>query len=305
MRLIQVRRNMNHLFIVNPVAGKGKALRFVKRIQREAKKVLEDFSLKITHYPGHATEIAREFVKKGPCRIYSVGGDGTLNEVVNGMAGSSSSLAVIPAGSGNDFMRSISEKYDLQHIIPKCIRGTDIPVDLVKVNDKYFINVSSMGFDSDVAHATNIIKKIPLIPSQISYLLGILAALIKCKSYPLKVYIDGECIEDEMLLAVIANGRYYGKGIKPAPLARFDDGYLDVCLVRKKRRLEILRLLPRFAKGKHDSIEGVSFYRGKNVMIQCSSNVRVNLDGEVEQLNEVLYEIIPGGIKIAVPASNT
>jgi YegS/Rv2252/BmrU family lipid kinase len=292
---------MNHLFIVNPVAGKGRALRFVKRIQREAREVLKDFTLRITRYPGHATEIVRELRKKGPCRIYSVGGDGTLNEVVNGMAGSRNSIAVIPAGSGNDFIRSIVKKTDLKHIIQKCIKGREIPVDLVKVNDKYFINVSSMGLDGDVAHATNMIKRIPLIPSQISYFLGILITLIKCRSYPLKIHIDGQCVEDDMLLAVIANGCYYGKGIKPAPLAQFDDGLLDVCLVKKKKRLEILYLLPRYMKGRHEGIKGVSFYKGKSIRIQCNGNVMMNLDGEVEKLTEASYEIIPGGIMVAVP----
>ncbi len=296
---------MNHLFIVNPVAGKGRALAFVKRIKKEAGEVLKNFTLRITRYAGHATEIARDYLKKGPCRIYSVGGDGTLNEVVNGMAtaGSKNTLAIIPAGSGNDFIRSIikSEKPDLKNIIKDCIKGRDVPVDLVKVNNKYFINVSSIGLDGDVTHNANQIKKIPLIPSQISYYLGILVTLIKCKSYPLKIHIDGRLVQDDMLLSVIANGSYYGRGIKPAPMARFDDGLLDICLIQKKKRFEILRLLPRYIKGTHNGIKGVSFYQCKKIRIQSDNNVSMNVDGDVEQIKDVSYEIIPNGIMVVVP----
>jgi len=294
---------MNHLFIVNPVAGKGRALSFVKRIKKEAGEVLKKFTLRITRYPGHATEIVKDYIKKGPCRIYSIGGDGTLNEIVNGMAGSKNTLAIIPAGSGNDFIRSIinDKKPDLKNIVKDCIKGKDIPVDLVKVNDKYFINVSSIGLDGDVTHNANMIKKIPLIPSQISYYLGILVALIKCRSYPLKIQIDDKFIEDNMLLSVIANGSYYGRGIKPAPMARFDDGLLDVCLIRKKKRFEILRLLPRYIRGSHEGIKGVSFHKGEKIRIQCNSNVSMNVDGDVEQIKDVSYEIIPHGIMVVVP----
>jgi len=293
--------HMKHLFIVNPVAGKGKALKVLDKIRNIIRKKTGDFDVKLTEHPGHATEIAREYSEKGVERIYSVGGDGTLNEVLNGIAGTGSSLGVIPAGSGNDFSKSIHKVPDVDKIIEGTISNSSTPVDIAKLNDRYFLNVSSLGFDAEVAYCANRIKNKSIIPSSISYYLSILLTLGKCQSYRMQIDIDGTSLEDDILLAAIANGRYYGNGILPAPQAKIDDGVLDVCLVRKKTRLDILRLFPKYAVGKHGDIDGVSFHRGKRIHILCDKPVAVNLDGEVEFHDEAYFEIVPKGINLLVP----
>jgi YegS/Rv2252/BmrU family lipid kinase len=290
-----------HLFIVNPIAGKGRALKVLDKIRSIIRKKTGDFDVKLTEHPGHATEIAREYSKKGVPRIYSVGGDGTLNEVLNGIVGTKSSLGVIPAGSGNDFSRTIHAKADVDEIIEGTISNSSIPVDIVKLNSRYFLNVSSIGFDAEVAYTANRIKTKAFVPGGLSYYLGILLTLGKCQSYRMKIDIDGTCFEDEMLLVAVANGRYYGNGVLPAPMAKIDDGILDVCLVRKKPRLDILRLFPKYAAGKHGDIEGISFHRGKRIHIICDIPVAVNMDGEVERHSEALFEIIPVGVNLLVP----
>ncbi|MDD4494515.1 MAG: diacylglycerol kinase family lipid kinase [Eubacteriales bacterium] len=292
---------MKHLFVVNPTAGKGKAEKYVERIGKEAGGLLEEYEIKITEYPGHATEIVKEHVSKEKYRIYSVGGDGTLNEVTNGMAGSDSELAVIPAGSGNDFIRSVTSDDPKKNIISRTIRGKAAPVDLVKVNDRYFINISSMGLDAEVAYFANKLKETKFVPGFLSYYLGLICTLVKCRSHHLKLIIDDQEVEEDALLVAVANGRYYGKGILPAPQAHFDDGLLDICLIEKKGRLEIIRLFPKYVKGKHADIPGVRFFTCKNVKISTSSSIAINLDGEVSRINEASYEIIPHGILVVYP----
>lgn len=296
---------MKHLFVVNPVAGKGKAEKFIDRINVEAKVLLEEYEIAVTEYPRHATEIVREHVSRERCRVYSVGGDGTLNEVVNGMAGSDSVLAVIPAGSGNDFIRTVTSDDYKKDIIARTIRGNEAPVDLVKVNDSYFINVSSMGLDAEAAYNANQLKKVPLVPGALSYYLGLIGVLVRCKSYKMKVTMDEVTVEGDFLLAVVANGKFYGKGILPAPRADFQDGKLDICLIDRKRRLEITYLFPQYIKGKHTNIKGVNFYTSKDVHIISEDSVAVNMDGEVSRMIEATYHVIPNGIQVVFPAPYT
>ncbi|MDD4189652.1 MAG: diacylglycerol kinase family lipid kinase [Eubacteriales bacterium] len=293
---------MKHLFVVNPVAGKGRALGFVETIRIEAAVLTDDYEIVFTEYPGHATEIVKEHVGKEQCRVYSVGGDGTVNEIVNGLIGSSSTLAVIPAGSGNDYLRSIYEDDVYESIVSRTIRGIEKPIDVVKVNDRCCANVSSMGLDAEAAYMANKIKHIPLIPGGLSYILGLVVTLIKCKSYNMKITMDSEVIEGRMLAVVVANGKYYGNKIMPAPRADISDGILDICLIRKKGRLEILKLFPRYIKGKHEGLRGITFHRCNHVHIISTDSVPINLDGEVTRIDEATFDILPGALQIVVPA---
>jgi YegS/Rv2252/BmrU family lipid kinase len=293
---------MEHLFIINPVAGKGKALKFIKEIKSLFVNSGKKYSIRITEKPGHATEIAREYTKKGSLRVYSVGGDGTLNEVINGMVGSNSSLAIIPTGSGNDFIKSvISSSLEPKDILMRAINGKVRLTDLAKVNEKYFINISSIGFDAEVVYNTNKIKKLPGIPGKLAYILGAIITLFKYNNNYLKVNIDGHYIETKSLLTAVANGRYYGGGMLPTPNAEIDDGQFDICLISEVNRFKIFRFLPRFIKGLHGSLKEVSFYRGKKITIECDRDLTINIDGEVNKVRKASFEIIPKGIRIVVP----
>ncbi|HHW48289.1 MAG TPA: diacylglycerol kinase family lipid kinase [Clostridiaceae bacterium] len=294
---------MEHLFIINPVAGKGKALKFIKEIKNLFVNSGKKYLIKITEKPGHATEIAREYTRKGCLRVYSVGGDGTLNEVVNGMVGSNSSLAIIPAGSGNDFIKSIvNSNMEPKDILVRAINGSKVRLaDLAKVNERYFINISSIGFDAEVVYNTNKIKKLPCIPGKLAYILGVLITLFKYNNYYLKVTIDGQYIETKSLLTAVANGRYYGGGMLPTPNAEIDDGQFDICLISEVNRFKIFRFLPRFIKGLHGNLKEVSFYRGKKITIECDKDLAINIDGEVNKVRKASFEIIPKAISIVVP----
>lgn len=298
---------MDHLFIINPVAGQGKPLKLIPEIKKIFSSRDDAFNIEITERPGHATDIVKRYTSKKKHRVYSIGGDGTLNEVLNGMVNSGSSLAVIPAGSGNDFSRNLnititSNRYGYD-ILNRTVNGKEEPVDIVKINNRYFINISSVGLDAEVANTTNKLKSTGLFRGSFAYLAGIFATLLKYNSHILRVTIDGQTFEKESLLLAVANGKYYGGGIQPAPDASINDGLLDVCFVKKMNVFRIIKLLPLYIKGKHGGLEEVSFYKGKKIEVSNNHEMALNIDGEISMVKQAVYEIIPKGINIIIPCS--
>ncbi len=298
---------MKHIFIINPKAGKGRATELIPFIHEFFKDKDEEFIIRVTEYPGHATEIAKEYSSSEENRIYSVGGDGTVNEVINGIAGTQSSLGVIPAGSGNDFIRSIANPSDIQDFTIRTINGEDKYIDLAKANDKYFINISSIGFDADVVYNADKFKKVPGITGSMAYVISIIYTVLKKKISKIKLHIDDKEMNLNILLAAIANGRFYGGGMLAAPEAKIDDGLFDICLVGEANRFQILSLFPKYIKGQHGQLDEVQFFRGKKILIESNEELRLNIDGEIFSSCTIAFEMIEKGMKVIFPkvGSNT
>jgi YegS/Rv2252/BmrU family lipid kinase len=293
---------MKHIFIINPVAGKGKALEVIPYIKEYFTHNPEDYEIKLTDYQGHATQIARQYAQQDACRIYSVGGDGTVNEIANGIAGTNAILGVIPAGSGNDFIRSINVNGDVRDIIAGTIEGGVRRIDLARINDKFFINIASIGFDAEVVYNAMKFKKVPLVSGSLAYILSIVYTVIQKKICKVSIEIDGKYYEKKLLLAAIANGRFYGGGMLPVPDAQLEDGLFDVCLVSKIGRLKILRLFPKYMKGEHGDMEEVSFIKASNITISSKEDMCVNIDGEIITSKKVNFEILKQAIKVIFPS---
>lgn len=294
---------MKHFFIVNPAAGKGKTVKRIPEIQEYCESHGLSYEIVITEYPGHATEIAKEHSSAQTLRFYSVGGDGTLNEVLNGMAGSGSSLAVIPCGSGNDFIRSIVGEKIPDDIIPATIEGAEQLIDYARVNDKYFVNIMSLGFDAEVAYQTGHFKKLPLISGKIAYILGILSTIIICKNEQMELKTDDEVLKGKCLLIAAGSGRYYGGGVHALPDAVIDDGLFDICYVGAMKRLQILRLFPKYMKGIHRSIPGVRLLQSKKVEITLDKPVPFNRDGEIILADKAVLEMFHKSLPFVFPTS--
>jgi YegS/Rv2252/BmrU family lipid kinase len=258
----------------------------------------------MTKYPGHATELASVYSKTGNHRIYSVGGDGTLNEVLNGMAGSGCSLASIPAGSGNDFIKSFCVDTSLKNIIARTVEGTGKLIDIASANGKLYANISSVGFDAQVVYNTMKYKTLPLITGKMAYTLGILSAIKKSASKALDINMDGKRIQTQALLLAAGNGRFYGGGKMALPEADMTDGLLDICLVDKVSRLKILALFPKYIKGKHGALKMVHFYKCRKVVIRSEEPIAMNIDGEISVVNKAEFEIKPKGLNFIVPKSS-
>lgn len=292
---------MKHLFIVNPAAGKGRTLKLIPEIKEYCDNHGLIYEIAVTEYPGHATEIANVHSSSQTLRIYSVGGDGTLNEVLNGMVKSGSSLAVIPCGSGNDFIRSIVGEDIPKDIVRLTVEGSERLIDYAMVNDKYFINITSLGFDAEVAFQTIRYKKWPLITGKMAYILGILSTILICKNHPMELKLDHEDLSGKTLLIAVGNGKYYGGGILALPEAEIDDGLFDICYVEAMSRLNILRLFPKYMKGQHNSIKGVHQYRSKKVEIKLTKPLPMNRDGEIILSQNAVFELFPKELPFVFP----
>lgn len=292
-----------HLFIVNPVAGKGHTLKIIPEIEALMEKHSLPYQIAITEAPGHATDIAKEYIKKSNnLKIYAVGGDGTLNEVLQGVVGSDTCLGIIPAGTGNDFIKSFCAIKDPVKLLPFLIHAEAVPVDVCQMNERYFLNIASAGFDADVVASTQRLKRLPLMKGKIAYIGGILLALIRKKNIKATFYLDDEkIVMESLLLAAFANGRYYGGGMSPVPDAKPDDGFLDVCLIEGMNRIKILFFFPRLIKGTHTRMRGVTLKRCRSLRMECPQMVHVNADGELSRSTTAEIHLIPRGLKFLKP----
>ncbi len=291
---------MNHLFIINPQAGKGKGLKYIELIKKLFKGREDQYFIELTQGPGDATQIVKRYVSAGDYRVYSVGGDGTLNEVLNGMVNSYSSLAVIASGSGNDFYRNMDDEAG-ESMLCRTINGVEKHVDIGKVNGRYFLNVASAGIDAEVAYNADRFKKLPLFNGMAAYAAGVFYTVFKYKSFDSNVTIGNSCQNKETLLFAVANGKYYGGGMKIAPLADISDGQLDIYHVDKMNPFKIILLFPKLIKGIHGTVREVSYSRSTKVNISSEQDFLLNIDGEISRVREASFEIIPKGLKMVFP----
>lgn len=301
---------MNHLFIINPVAGKGKGIKIIGLLEEIFKnKENESYEFKITEYHGHGKEIAEEYLKDNVSKIYSIGGDGTANEILNGIMNSKlenlKGFGIIPFGSGNDFIKTISEKRyknnkeDIKKFIEKIIDSEEKYIDIGIINESYFLNIASMGFDADVVFNG---KKIKFLPPSMIYFFGVIYTIANLNSYSLEVQVnDQEKFMDKYLLIAAGNGKYYGGGMKVLPYSDCEDGLLDICFIHPVKRSKILRLLYRFMKGRHECIKEVNLSKCKSISIKSNEEISIQVDGEIMKGRELNLRVSDLKIPIIIP----
>lgn len=244
--------------------------------------------------------MAKELSQTDICRFYSVGGDGTLNEVVSGIVGTSSEVVVIPCGTGNDFLRSISKYNSLRKIVTSSITCQATKTDILKLNqNKYCINVLNAGFDAMVAKNVDNFRIFNFLSGKMKYNLSIFYTLLKNKNYKFKIRIDDQKIyKGSFTLAVIANGKYYGGGIKPCPDAIVTDGILNTCIIDATRIRQKIFLLPSYTKGEHLKYPQAHIDTAKKVAIVSTRRFPVSIDGEVFYTNKLSIEVLKDAINI-------
>lgn len=259
---------MKYVFIVNPISGAGNAEKIAKNIDKICLKENLDFKIRYTTKPKEATKLAHEY-KDDKCIIYSVGGDGTLLEVLSGIIGSKNMIGVIPAGSGNDFYKSLSE-YD----------KLEVKTDVGKINDRYFLNVAAIGIDAEVADNAKIMKKRNIPSSQI-YNASILYTFFKYKFKKLEITIDKNKTNGSYTIVAICNGKYYGGGYKIGPNAKINDGKFDIYLADEMPKRKIINLIPKLKKGLHESSSYIKKVKDDNIRIESKSSIVCTIDGEI------------------------
>jgi len=303
---------MKHIFIVNPVAGTGNAeeklIPQIKTFLRNA-----DFDFEI-HRSLNKAEIGsycrQRASKEDDVRFYACGGDGTVNDVVNGIYGfENAQLAIIPCGSGNDFVRNFSNKENFFNI-EKQTKGNVELVDLIKMTTEsgstsYAINMLNIGTDCDVAFESSEMKRLPLVKGSGSYALAAMKILPEKRVYRLQYENDGLTYTEDTMLCAVANGRYCGGGFKSCPKANLTDGLMDIAVVYPIKGPKLVQMLLKYHEGKHlddkNADKYVKYFKANKFKLSPVSKVNVCIDGECIQFESTEFEILPKGIKVVVP----
>ena len=289
-------------FIVNSTAGRGKTGKKISKLVTTLNEHKLDFEIELTKAPKHATQLAVDAIKKGFQNIISVGGDGTLNEVVNGVMLSGKAeevnIGIIPEGGGNDFAANFNLSSNIDKAVDILQKFSLRKIDVGKIEDNYFINALGIGFDARVAVISNTIKYLNGLPR---YLVAVLKALFSLKMVEAEIKIDTCTLNDPFLLLSIGNGLSTGGGFLLTPQARVDDGLLDICLINKVNRRRVLSLLPAAIKGKHLKEPEVVIHQTRKIEITTKEPIPIYYDGELPKLNDPLHftiELLPNKLNL-------
>jgi len=295
--------------IVNLTAGGGKPHKHLNTVSKYLKENGLNFKMRTTSHQGEAVELAQKAADNGAELIVSVGGDGTVNEIVNGIMKSKNDppLGIIPLGWANDFIKSTNIPSDIIEACKILIKGKTKKIDIGLINNQiYFANICGVGFDAEVARLANQMKsKHPnlRILSAFVYVFATVKKLLSPFGYHnVKIKFDGQEINSKILCIAISNGKFYGGRFKITPEAILDDGLLEVCLIEEMGRFKYLRFIPKVFIGTHASVKGIYFYRAKEIVIQSSKPILAQVSGEViEGQKEFSITILPKSLKLIVP----
>lgn len=274
---------MRHLFIINPAAGKKESTAKLEQLLAE---LSFDYEVAYTREEGDAQRIAREAADSGEdVRIYACGGDGTLNEVVNGVAGRDNvAITCVPKGTGNDFLKIFGPEYrTLFYDLEALAAGPQTPFDLIDCNGKLGIDVVCTGVDARIGADVHRYKNWPLVSGIGAYILALLEnVLLKGIARPMAVRMGKRDWKGDTALLCVCNGRHYGGGFMPVPEAMPDDGILDVLLIPKISLLTFARLVGKYAKGLYRQYPELIFdYHGERVDCASGEEMIAVVDGEV------------------------
>lgn len=290
---------MKSRLIVNPVSGTDAAPDYLRAINERLRARFGDLDISLTTGPGDAARLAEASARDGYANLFVAGGDGTLNEVVNGAAAVGGALervtfGLIPLGTGNDFAGALGLPEDVEAAVEILARGRTVQADVGLLNDRCFVNVSAGGFIAEVSDAVN--PQLKTLAGKLAYLVGGAQVLLDYEPVGARVRVSeggGRVTERETELQMFAvcNSRLVGGGRLIAPHALIDDGLLDVCLVGAMPTLEFVGLLASVAGGDHVEDERVSYFRARELEIEFSRTLKVNTDGEVLEADRCRYRV--------------
>ena len=300
---------MKHLFVINPAAGKyDHTGEFTQKIRTVCDRAGVDYEILVSRAPGDCTKIVQTAAAGGDeLRVYACGGDGTLNEIVNGAVGHPNvAVTHYPGGSGNDFIKIFSEPAAFTEL-ERLLDAEESSFDLIRCqDDHYSLNVCSMGFDARIGTEIGKYKRLPLVSGSGAYILSTAINLVKGVHEHYVVRIDGEVFDGRQTLICIANGRWYGGGFNPVPCSEPDDGLLDVLLVKSVSRATVANVIGKYKAGHFDQLPKIiRHFTCKRVEITCDRKSEINLDGELLMAREAKFEVVPQAIRFFYPRGLT
>lgn len=303
---------MNITILINPSAGGGKA----RRVLDEAAAVLRgggvEPRVRESRSSEHLVQLAREARDEEPDILVSAGGDGTTHYVLNGLFPGKVPLGIIPVGRGNDLARGLGVPTDPRKAAEVLLQGKVREIDLARVRgvtdaapsggavSTVYACIAGVGFDSVVNRYAN--DRAHRLHGRFAYAWGILRCLKSYRPQFLSLISDERTFHDEIIFAVIGNNTSYGDGVRIAPRARLDDGLLDVCIVPAMSKWELARWIPRAYRGKHLAHPRIIYFQARSVALNSSARLELFGDGEFLQDLPAIVEVVPGALRVVVPA---
>ena len=265
--------------IVNPLGGKGKSLKALKAAEKIFAERGVEYTVHNTEYAGHATELARELSRKPEAKILVFGGDGSFNEVLNGIENFENvTLGIVPCGTGNDFVRASGHPTKIKEAIDLILKDNVGYIDYIDVGSRRCLNVAGAGMDVDVLIRYAEMKA---FHGKIKYYASLFDTLAHVKWHKLRITIDGKSMDKSVFMIGVGNGTCIGGGMPICPNAKVDDGLLSIVIVNEMKKSRIPVELPGFLSGKHIKKDYTEEYSGKEVRIEVLDEGKIELDGEV------------------------
>ena len=288
---------MRHIFIINPHAGKRDQ---TSRLYGMADHLRDEHGLEctcmLTDRPGGASDMARRLAETGEAlRLYACGGDGTIHEVANGIAGfPNAAMTAIPIGTGNDFLKNFGADAARFADADNLWDGDDFALDLIDCNGQLCLTIACNGIDARIADSVHQYSSSPLLSGRGSYLASVAANfLLRPIGRHWRVWLDDEALEDDFALVSMCNGRYYGGGSMPVPEARMDDGVLHTVLIKNVSKPTFARLFSPYSAGEYRKLPPslIRVSTAKTVRIQADEDFATCLDGECFHSREVVMRL--------------
>lgn len=277
---------MKHIFLVNSFGLKDKTQEIINKIKKVCEEENIDYKIEVNSSSLSTEDIINKYKNKKNI-IIAIGGDGIINRVLNSIVGTPNILGYIPLGTGNDFYKT--NKEELTKGINK--------VDLVKINDKYFINIACFGIDADIANNEDLIHS-KIIPKKQRYNISLLYNFLRYKPRTISTSINEEVLVDSYTTIVVCNGRYYGGGYKIGPESSLTDGILDVYLVKSLNKISMAKLILSMKDGSHEKSNKVKKIKTNKLTIKSETEIDSNIDGEKLSSKEFNIELIKEGIEV-------
>jgi len=277
---------MKCVFLINRFSLKDRTETMIEKVKMIADKRKLDYIVEVNS-ENESTEEILEKYKDKEYVIMAMGGDGIINRVVNSIANTKNVLGFIPLGTGNDFYKT--NKEDLDTGLNK--------VDLVKINDKYFINIACFGIDADIANESDIIHS-KIIPKSQRYNVGILYHFFKYKARELEIVIGDNTYSDKYTTVAVCNAKYYGNGYKIGTNSSLTDGLVDVYMASKMNKINMARLILGMKDGKHETSKKLKKVNTDRLTIISKKPITCNMDGEELTSDRFEIEVIPRGIEV-------
>ena len=296
---------MKHIFVINPIAGKQNNIEeFENSISSSMSKLGFNYEIVRTTAPNNVRQDLENIIN--PCeetKIYACGGDGTLNDVVNGTINYENVyITHYPMGSGNDFIKIFGDCKDKFRDLDNFSETDYSEFDLIEANERYCINISSIGIDARIGVEMSKYKKLPFISGKAAYILSVVFNVIKGINKHMIIDIDNVHLDNKYALVCACNGRYYGGGFNPVPDAVPNDKTIDVLVVKKCSRFTVASIVGKYAKGKYkDYPELITHYRTDTLTVSTDKITPINVDGEILPTNTVIFKISDKKVKFFYP----